>query len=51
MGVFVSFLFGIYMMGRKTQVLGIWLTVLIVIVLIIIAYVVREILMKRKSII
>jgi hypothetical protein len=51
MGVFLSLLFGIYMMGRKTQVLGIWLTVLIVIVLIIIAYVVREILMKRKSII
>ena len=50
MGVFVSFLFGIYLMGRKTQVLGIWLTVLILIVLIFIAYVMLKILKKRKSI-
>jgi len=50
MGVFVSFLFGIYMMGRKTQVLGIWLSCLILIILIIIAFIVREILKKRKSI-
>ncbi|QEE17930.1 hypothetical protein DSAG12_03768 [Promethearchaeum syntrophicum] len=47
MGVFIAFLLGIFIMGRKTQVLGIWLSVLIVIVLIIIAYLLREILKKK----
>ena len=49
MGVFVSLLFGIYMMGKKTQILGIWLSSLILICLIIITLAVREYLKYKKK--
>ncbi len=49
MGVFVSLLFGIYLMGRKTQVLGIWLSSIILIGLIATAFVVREYLKNKKT--
>jgi len=49
MGVFVSLLFGIYMMGRKTQILGIWLTSIILIGLIITTLAVREYLKNKKK--
>jgi len=49
MGVFVSLLFGIYMMGRKTQVLGIWLSSIILIGLIITTLAVREYLNYKKK--
>ena len=49
MGVFVSLLFGIYFMGRKTQVLGIWLSSIILISLIITTLVVREYLKYKKK--
>ncbi len=49
MGVFVSLLFGIYFMGRKTQVLGIWLSSIILIVLIITALAVREYMNNKKK--
>ncbi|MHA1856406.1 MAG: hypothetical protein ACTSYY_10180 [Promethearchaeota archaeon] len=48
LGILLSFLVGCFFMGKKTQVLGIWLTVLILIVLIAMTYFIREILMKRK---
>jgi len=49
MGVFVSLLFGIYMMGRKIQILGIWLSSIILIGLIITALAVREYLNYKKK--
>jgi len=49
MGVFVSLLFGIYMMGRKTQILGIWLSSIILIGLIITTLAVREYLNYKKK--
>jgi len=49
MGVFVSLLLGIYMMGRKTQILGIWLSSIILIGLIITTLAMREFLKYKKK--